>query len=260
MSVVLAAAPASLRAGPFDFSTTFSDYGPVVNFAAPLPGICAPAEIMNSFVYLDTQFGLQLVPGDDPNRDAFWMAMVGWQAPGQPHRDGYYQRITAPGLTDHDFDTILLDTKTQWLNDWAPNSTMTESMIVSADGKSGFPTVDFLKKQMEDKEDVELIIEKVDGSFAHAVALTDISSDANGILSVKFQDPNDPTHEKSSALFPNPLNHAELEMVYEGQNVVIRSALAESPKAPEPSSIVLAALGAIGLIAHARRRRKRRDG
>jgi hypothetical protein len=241
-------APARLKAEPFpfDYFNNFSLYGTVENFSCPLRGICGAVEMMNSFVYLDNRYtiysGNKLVPGNDPNRDALWFAGTadgggGWDGPNG-HRDGYYTRTA--GVTSGQ-DLILLQTKQDWVNDWAPGTTVFHYRIGESD-PNFYPNIDFLAAQMEDHEDVELVIESADGKHAHAIGLTDIKCDANGNCSIRFQDPNDPTVEQKVNLFTFPGTN-KLGFAYNGTNWFMRSALAESPvdhsKTPEPTSILL---------------------
>ena len=253
--VMVVSVPTALRADPFDYFNNFSLYGTVANFSCPLRGVCAAVEMMNSFVYLDNRYsiysGNKLVPGNDPNRDGLWFAgtadgLGGWNGPNG-HRDGYYTRTA--NVTSG-YVPILLQTKEDWVNDWAPGTTVFHYRIGESD-PNFYPTIDFLASQMEDHEDVELIIQTADGKSAHAIGLTDIQCDAKGNCSIRFQDPNDPTHEKHADLFTFPGTN-ELGFFYGGVNWGIQSALAESPTdhtmTPEPGTVVL--LGsALGLLA-----------
>ena len=248
-----------------DYFNPFNQYGTVMNFYCPLDGICAAAEAINSFVFLDNYypgvFAGSLVPGNDPNRDALWLAgtpgLDGWTGPNGP-RQGYYTRLAScAGSADVAScdDQVLLQTIQDWVTDFAPGTTVFASMIASGNtfppaGGTGFPTTAFLSTEMQNHEDVELIIKS--STFSHVLGLTDINCDANGNCSIRYQDPNDP-NEKSANLFKSGLT-GELLFLYEGSPVEIRSAIAESPS-PEPSTLLVATSGCFLLLAIAWRRR-----
>jgi hypothetical protein len=265
-------APA-VDAEPFSYSNVFERYGTVANFFCPLRGICGADEIINSFVFLDNQYpsvysGNVLIPGNDPNRDALWFAgtadgLGGWDAPNGPHRDGYYNR------TGGDPDQRLLQTKQDWVNDWAPGTTRFDSMIGAI---NGFPTIDFLANEIRDHEDVELIVTFINTTTlkeeAHALGLTAISCDGATPphCSIRYQDPNDPTDEKMGNLVTSPEHPNQLGFfvpAFNG-NVFIRSALAESPiipesVIPEPATWLLLATGLTGLFSFTWLRKRRLD-
>jgi hypothetical protein len=66
--------------------------------------------------------------------------------------------------------------------------------MISSGGK-GFPTIDFLANEIRDHEDVELVVD-IAGDGAHIISLTAISCDKDANCSMRYQDPNDPTHEQ----------------------------------------------------------------
>jgi hypothetical protein len=204
----------------------------------------------------------KLVPGNDPNRDALWFAgtpgLDGWNGPNGP-RQGYYTRSAGCALfvdPANCYDQKLLETKKDWVTDFAPGTTKFASEIgvlntFPPSTGGNFPTTSFLSGEMQDHEDVELIIES--STFAHVLGLTDIKCDANGNCSIRYQDPNDPTHEKSADLFKSKVN-GELLFLYNGSPVEIRSAIAESP-VPEPSTLLLVSTQCLLLFLIAWRRR-----
>jgi hypothetical protein len=240
---------ASLHADAFDYSNLFSNYGTVTNVGV-CGGICAAAEMINSFIYLDNQYpniyhGM-LIPGNDPNRAAQWFSTAGWTAPDGQHYDGYYSR-------KGNADTDLLQTKKDWVNSWAPGTSFFDYMIGPL-----YPTVDFLANQIRDHEDVELVVDLA-GDGAHLIALTAISCDAKGNCKMRFQDPNDPTHEQMANLFKGGSHPNELGFYYPsfGRNAFIRDALAESPFLPEPSSWILMGGGLLAVVGRGWRQRFR---
>lgn len=245
---------------PFDYSNPFGDYGTVSNFFCPLDGICGADEAINSFVFLDTYYpGVygtgSLIPGNDPNRDALWLAgtpgLSGWTGPNGP-RQGYYNRTGGGGNPDQ----ILQQTMEDWANDWAPGTTTFTSMIGSV---NGFPTINFLADEMSHHEDVELIVD-IAGDGAHALSLTDIACDNSTPpnCSIRYQDPNNSAAEQSANLFNSPTTPGELGFYYAdgSANAFIRSAIGDSP-VPEPSTWALFATGLAGLSGYRSLRNKR---
>jgi hypothetical protein len=197
--------------------------------------------MINSFVFLDNHYpsvypGNKLIPGNNPNQATQWFSTAGWDGPNG-HREGYYTRVTPPFRGDA--DAVLLQTKKDWVNDWAPGTTRFESML-----KSGgtYPTIEFLANEICHHEDVELAVD-IAPIGAHLITLTAISCDMAGNCKIRYQDPNDPQHEQPAVdLFTShTIDHPnELFFYFKafGGSAFIRSAFAESP-VPEPPTWLL---------------------
>jgi hypothetical protein len=251
----LMVATIDLFAQPVTYSNPFHEYGTAVNESCPVAaGICAAIATINSFVFLQNHYpgiyGDHLVaPGEDQTEARRW-ADLGWQVGSNPARTGYYRRTGDPYKN-------FWETKIEWIEDRAPGLTVYDAQIYSPgdsadtwlrgqDVEFQYPDWQFLAGEIKDGEDVELIIEPLDGTGgAHAITLTSVTFDSAlggcetvGNCSILFQDPNhvsspffaEVTLTGGRLVFNDPFTFKE--------PVYIVAAFAESP-IPEPSTAVL---------------------
>jgi hypothetical protein len=198
---------------------------------------------INSFAYLQTRYpdlyrGRLLpngdqdltLPGIQADIDAGNFAVDGWQAPGGPRRLGYYNRTGDPYL-----NYVL--TKTDWFNDFAPNTTVIKNSTF-------FPQVSFFAQEIRHGEDVEFFVRKVsDPAFGHALTLVGISCAAANYsnCSIQYQDPNNPAQLSNPAMLVG-LTGTPLAFVHPVfGNVFIDAAFSESP-IPAPGGILVMVL------------------
>ena len=217
---------------------------------------------MNSFTFLEKQY-----PGIYDNKltpniqmdgtdvaDAQKWAVDGWQVGSNPPRKGYYDP-TRPHNAD--FTDSFLQTKKDWINDYAPGTTVFDSWFAGSADHDRKPTVDDLAGEMRDKEDVEFFIRGKSGNtdVYHVMTLTGVICDMSNSCSVKFQDPNDPTNEATRPITVNMGMIMFNDITGYPGSYTITAAFAESPKnVPEPATIAMLTTASIG-IAFFRRRR-----
>jgi hypothetical protein len=269
-----------LRAATVSYSNPFANYGTVPNSscAAAPGGICAAVASINSFVYLKNQYpgmygGTNIDKGNqaNPTAAANDFAVNGWMSPGGAMRQGYYQRAG-------DVDKNFWETKIDWLEDFAPGRTRYAGQVNAPQTnpntwyqpggvtvQSVYPTWPFLIQQMSTGEDIELVIRNAAGN-GHAITLTGISFDDMGAMNglcdagenctLKYQDPNDPTNEKTvMAMFDGTNMRLKFtDATTFNAEVYIDAAFSESP-VPEPATFVLIVWAAVNVLL-ARRARK----
>ncbi len=145
-------------------------------------GACAAVAAINSFIFLQNHhpdtYDTLLVPDDNPAtpenetdeaaRD-FAEAEVrggGWVAPDGSARRGYYERL-ADG---EDPNKAFLDTKMDWIGDFAPGSTVFSAMVNSSLAQAdwdltittlSYPSLDYLANEVGKEEDVEFFIKNI---------------------------------------------------------------------------------------------------
>jgi PEP-CTERM motif len=242
---------------PFAYSEDFANFGITPNACPPSnpKGICAAVAAINSFIYLENQFptiydnkltpnvqGMKPGQTDPTDRDNF--GVNGWQVGTNPTREGYYAR---PGTVGGDY----IQTKMNWINDYAPGTTMFDSWFVGSPNNTRLPTIADLANEVNAHEDVEFFI---DGGTAgnHALTLTGVS--CTGVnytnCSITYVDPNNPLVNQPASITSGPNGLA----VDDGFGNVY-AAFSESPVA-EPATMMLMATGLFG-IASGRRRRRR---
>jgi len=124
---------------------------------------------------------------------------------------------------------------------------------------AGYPTWDFLLREVKNGEDVELFLKQVNGAPYHVVTLTGLEIDNLDPTKrfIRYQDPNDPTREKREALRFNAVSgrwEFTDQLTFGGNSVFIEAAFAESPIVPLPAAIWLMLPGLGALLTLQRRR------
>ncbi len=255
-------------AGAINESIDVSKLGVQNNFACGGHGACGAVSTINSFTYLEKQFPAiydnKLTPNYDANTntdmmDAQKFGFDGWQVGTNPVRQGYYNR---PGGAESDF----LQTKKDWINDYAPNTTVFDSWWVGSPDHNRKPTIADLAGEIHDKEDVEFFVQG--DNFYHVLLLTGVMCDMQMNCSIKYQDPNDPAqaspNEKMAKIYMAQITDMNSMLTFTGVPgsgyagmVTITAAFAESPNPsliPEPTTIVLMLAASCGMLAVGRKR------
>lgn len=249
-------------ADAFTYTEDFSKFGTTLNGSCGLNGACGAVASMNSFTFLGKQYpgiyGNMLTPnmamdGTD-TVDANKFATGGWQVGSNPARKGYYDPARPHNA---DYTDSFLQTKKDWINDFAPGTTVFDSWFAGSADHDRKPTIADLAQEMKDKEDVEFFIRGTSGTtdVYHVLTLTEVSCDMANSCSIRYQDPNAPTVNQPST--PITVNMGMLQFMnipgYPG-TYTITAAFAESPKnVPEPATIVMLATAGIGLALYRRR-------
>ena len=222
---------------PFSYQENIDNFGKTPNACPPSnpKGICAAVAAINSFIFLENQYpaiydnlitpniqGAKPNQTDPTDRDNF--GVNGWQVAGKPARQGYYSR---PGSVGGDY----VQTKMDWINDYAPGTTIFNSYFLGSAQNDRLPTIEDLANEIQHGEDVEFF---VDGGTAgnHALTLTGISCMLNNFTncSITFLNDGVPVGATSITLGPNGL---EVDTGFGN----IYAAFSESP-VPEPSTMV----------------------
>ncbi len=255
------------HADPFTYFNDFNKYGVQNNFACGDKGACGAVSTVNSFIFLENQYrniyDNKLTPNyaADTNtdmKDAKAFGFDGWKVDDNPQRQGNYNR---PGDVR---EQVYLDTKMDWINDYAPGTTKFNSWFSGSKNNDRKPTIADLATEIKDHEDVEFWVKgpaTVDfpkGIF-HVLTLTQVSCDKDNNCSIRYQDPNDPmTNQPSTAVTVNGgmLQFDDVPGTGYKGTVTITAAFSESP-VPEPSTYLLFGSGFLILLYLDRRRRKR---
>lgn len=236
-------------AGAFSYSIDFDKLGKTMNFACGGRGACGAVSSINSFAFLQKQYpGVydnKLLPNNDGMTntdpvDSQKFGFDGWQVGANPMRKGYYNRT---GTAEGDF----LDTKMDWINDYAPGTTVFNSWWPDSPHNKRKPTIDDLAAEIRDGEDVEFFVQGE--NFYHVMTLTQVACDMAMMCSIRYQDPNQPgTHQG-----PTPVTAMDGMLMFTGVpgsnfagKVTITAAFAESP-IPEPGTMVLIGVMICGL-------------
>ena len=245
----------------FNFAEDINKFGLQKNNLACMPGkACAAIAAINSFIFLENMYPTIYDNKLTPNRvddqktdptDASNFATNGWTVPDGTKRMGYYPR---PDGANEDF----IATKMDWFSDFAPRTTFFLTMVT--------PGIAFLSQEIRANEDVEFFVadQLPNATLFHALTLTGVACNAAGNCTITFLDPDNPTNADSSprtfspAVTPNADQGGRLEFNYNGTNVFISAAFAESP-IPEPSTFLLLGTAIVGVIT-ARSRLKRSKG
>jgi len=236
---------------------------------------CAPTSIANSFHFLETRYphiyDQNLTHGDLlGTRNAL---QEGWLNAANKYRNG----------TGDGSGQFIWEAKVQWIEDFAPGTTVFGGMIYrpgvnlsdwygGSSLQNAYPTFEFLRGELEHKEDVEIGFwwEMEEGGKAktvgHVVALTSLKfCDANGnrqwdadldeVALIDFVDPNEPT---ALTWCPLIMEDDALKFLYTFDGTpylaTLDLAYSESP-VPEPLTMAGLALGIGSLATYLRRRR-----
>jgi len=255
---------ASVQAAWLEVKLAYDDFGHLENEGPK----CVPTATVNSFFYLQkkypTIYDQKLIPGGDmvKARNALFGYMNGDDVLGvRTFKDWWEGKVKwmeekAPGLTI--YDGMVNDDITGW----------TRGSVL----EKGFPTFDFLWKELSDGEDVEFRIVLTGGG--HALTLTSLKfDDLDGdkkwdwdpdpkkreSAKIDYLDPNKPTQLFETDLWKNAdgsLGFLWDNTVNPAVNVYVNLAYSESP-IPEPASLIVwSLLGAIGVTAGYWRRRR----
>jgi hypothetical protein len=229
---------------PFDWSENFANFGKTGNTRC---GVCAAAEAINSFIFLENQYpaiyGNKLTPNvkgtkpsqtDPIDRDTF---------------AGYYYGLYAP-LDGRYLGYI--DAKMAWINGDPANN-----LTGHAPGSTVFdsyqnPTIQDLAS--ENGEDVEIFVNG--GSLKnHALALTGVSCTGANYTncSISYQNPNYPTINVLNVSVSNVGGSLQLN-AGTGDLGNIYAAFSESP-VPEPNSLIMLGTAVIAGLAWRMRRK-----
>jgi hypothetical protein len=259
------------------FGRVYNDYTPDV---AP-GGECTAASFINGAIYLKNHYpavygSTNIATGNvgDSQLAVQQFGSYGWTS-GATTYTGYYQRCRGD-YNAHVFGDMW-NTTVDWMqNSFAPGKTAfsgqawTARSKESTDGwqqKSNLsfcpPTYDFMHDAVTANKFVELSIYTYTlsggtGTFdkGHAVDVLNITPN-----SITFQDPNSPGTAYTSSLSTISAFGESALTFYDNPTfgsspVMIVTAFAMAP-APEPSTLVMIASGAIGVVGYAWRRRRR---
>jgi hypothetical protein len=247
--LLLASLCPTLTAGPFGGTEDFNNFGKQFNYSlqVSLNGVCAAVAAINSFIYLENQYptvyGNMLTPlitGVQPNQTDYFdttLFAVNYYDLATDNQEGWNSYVTA---------------KQAWFNQYAPNTTWITSQYAGSAQNNSVPTLAFLGQEMMDKEDVEIFVSGAIG--AHALTVVGVT--CPNICIIQYQDPNMPNVVQTSQLFTDPNGKLEFQgLPGSGDNFnfyTIDAAFSESPL-PEPSTVLLAALGMIVILGLRRR-------
>jgi hypothetical protein len=255
-------APAT-HAAAINESIDASKLGVQANFSCGTKGACGAVSTINSFIYLEKQFptiyGNSLTPNYNAGTntdmtDANNFGFAGWQVGANPMRQGYYPR---PGGAESDF----IQTKKDWINDYAPNTTVFDTWWSGSPDHNRAPNITDLAGEMHDKEDVEFFVQGT--GFFHVLLLTGVMCDAQMNCNITYQDPNDPAqanpNQTMAKTYTTPVTLGVNNISFTGVPgsnfagaVNITAAFAESP-VPEPGTCFLVVAGALGVVSTSRR-------
>jgi len=265
---MLALTPAGMAA-PVTYSNPADLYGTVVNTSCGIGGICAAAEAINSFIFLNNFYsgiynstGITVGNHATPAQAAVEFG-VGTGAGGDIC--GYYSRFgAAPCAPNNGVNQNYVDTKSTWVNKYAPNTT---TVSQQTNGNQGFNLLTmFIGPELQAHEDVELFIYQADANgnpttSGHVIAPTSITYDPtnpNGAISLTYQDPNFPTNSYTATASVNGAGYLSFfDAPTFGANAVVTAAFAESPLAaliPEPGTWTLIMAPMTGLLIVRRRK------
>jgi hypothetical protein len=249
---------ASTNAAIINESIDATKLGVQNNFSCGTKGACGAVSTINSFIYLEKQFptiyGNKLTPNynaaaNTDFTDANNFGFAGWQVPPNPARQGYYPR---PGGAESDF----IATKKDWINDYAPGTTVFDTWWSGSPDHNRAPTINDLAGEMHDKEDVEFFVQGT--NFFHVLLLTGVMCDAQMNCSITYQDPNDPaqanpnqtmakTYTTNVTLGANNISFTGVPGSGFAGAVNVTAAFAESP-VPEPGTCLLLIASVLGVV------------
>lgn len=174
---------------------------------------------------------------------------------------GYYSRFGAtPCAPDHGVNGNYIDTKTDWLNTYAPG---TSRVMSFTNGNRGADLLtDFIGPELQAHEDIELFIYQLGSTtVGHVISPFSITYDPgnpNGGGFMSYQDPNFPTVQQMIDFIINSSGQIQFADPASGLGTVtVTAGFSESP-IPEPGTLGLLAiaLAAAAKIAMRPRRAK----
>jgi hypothetical protein len=278
--LVLLAAMAPLgSAAMVTFSNPRSMYGNQANqVCGPFGAVCGAAEAVNSFSFLNNYYSgiynsTSITTGAGANATQAVTEFgagpgngVGNGTGGSPVC-GYYNRFGVGANqcgTNNGVNQNYIDTKNDWLNQYAPNTTTTASATNGTNGANLLSA--FLGPQLQAHEDVEIFWYSLDANgnptnVGHVISPTSITYDnANpgAGASISFQDPNFPTQTFTVNATINTKGYLSFtDPASGGGTVGITAAFAESPQQaliPEPGTLALL-MAPLGIVFMLKRRR-----
>jgi hypothetical protein len=234
---------------------------------------CGPVAAVNSFVFLQTKYpaiyGAALVglDGDQPP-PLHWEILAAEILGGSQYmgtccsigtpiekfimgKQGYIEDHI-PGVTSY-----MAQIDIPWRPDKAgsPDHPVDKPDYVQ---DSTSPTLGFLRQEITDGEDVELLL--VNGSTSHYVTLVSVGPQEDGVGDMNFVDPitgktipDGATYQIIKQGFGSHLNVTYTDPGTNSEiTAVIAGAVSESP-VPEPSTAILGLLGVLSLVGAMRR-------
>jgi hypothetical protein len=225
---------------------------------------CGPAAAVNSFVFLQRQYPLiydnKLVPMTYPNNPAlFELVSVAMTLAGADYmntecgRDGrgtYWGRFIL-GKRNYIENQVASKTVYQAFGDFVWNQADAGGAQPGWVTSGKPPSPDFLYKEIQDKEDVEILITNPATGAGHWVTVTGIDWDTDGLDgSLSFVDPW--TGADSTANIAQGQAGDRISIDYRGLLQEITVAVSESP-VPEPQAWLLLISGTVVLLRMRRR-------
>ena len=252
-------------------------FGTVQNSSQPWSpgGICLAASFINGATYLENAFpsiygSTLLATGSvgTPAAATLDFGGLGWTAPGGTSYQGYYTRVNSDGQVFGDWWQTMIN----WTESYAPGRTIYSGEVAAwLNGENPatwtmgnnvadyFPVYSYLRGAVTNNDFTELAIygytisgDNLNIVAGHALDMADITY-ANGITTLYYQDPNNPTHQFYSAqLSIIDINGDPAFTFYDpytfGSTPVFLAAaytMAPTASVPEPSIVVMLSIGGI---------------
>src|SRR5262249_8742335 len=193
------------------YGNPFGMYGTVVNQSCG-GGICAAAQALNSFIFLNNFYSgiynaTNVTTGNHANPTQASLEFANGDGTGGDIC-GYYNRFGTCG-TNNGVNQNYVDTKNDWMNAYAPNTT---NVFSQTNGPQGFNLLTtFIGPELRDHEDVELFIYGADangkptteGHVISPMSITYDPADPNAGITMTYQDPNFPTLPQTQTVTVN---------------------------------------------------------